>query len=152
MKFIDSLKSLKTLEIFALVIFILFVILPVKVPVAFVGVFDSPVGILVLFIITISLFIYTNPVLGVLFILVAYELIRRSSMLTGKPTTQIISATNNISQATKDSELSKMNIPQPPTLEEEVIQKMAPASKDFIHINGSNFKPIMEPIVGASLI
>jgi hypothetical protein len=151
MKFIDSLKSLKTLEIVALVMFILFVILPVKVPVAFTGLFDSPVGILFLFIITITLFIYTNPVLGVIFILVAYELIRRSSILTGKPTTQLLSM-DNTSQATKDVELSKMNIPQPPTLEEEVIQKMAPASQNFIQMDGSNFKPIMEPIIGASLI
>jgi len=151
MKFIDSLRTLKTLEIFTLVIFILFVILPVKVPVAFAGLFDSPVGILFLFIITVALFIYTNPILGVLFILVAYELIRRSSLLTGKPTTQLLSM-DNTTQATKDAELSKMNIPQLPTLEEEVIQKMAPASQNFIQMEGSNFKPVMEPIIGASLI
>jgi predicted membrane protein len=151
MKLLDSLRSIKPLEIFALIIFILFVILPVKVPTAFSGWFDSPIGILFLFIVTIVLFTYTNPILGVIFILVAYELIRRSSVLSGKPIGQMIYA-NNMSQSAKDTELQHLNTPTSHTLEEEVVKKMAPASQDFIQINNSDFKPIMEPIVGASLI
>lgn len=151
MKVVDSIKSLKPLEIGTLVFFILFIILPVKIPNAFSGVFDSTIGVLVLFIITITLFIYINPILGVIFILVAYELIRRSSLMMGKPITQILSS-DNTSQGTKDAELSKMNPTSSPTLEEDVIQTMAPASKDFIKLEGSNFKPIMEPVKGASLI
>ena len=151
MKVVDSIKSLKPLEIGTLVVFILFIILPVKVPNALTGVFDSAVGILVLFIITVSLFVYINPILGVIFILVAYELIRRSALLMGKPITQIFSS-DNTSQGTKDSELHQMNPVQSPTLEEEVIQTMAPATKDFIKLDGSNFKPIMEAVKGASLI
>jgi len=151
MKVIDSIKTLKPLEIGTLVVFILFIILPVKIPNAFTGVFDSAIGILLLFIITITLFVYINPILGVIFILVAYELIRRSALLMGKPITQILSL-DNTSQGTKDSELHKMNPVQSPTLEEEVIQTMVPATKDFIRMDGSNFKPVMEPVTGASLI
>jgi len=151
MKVIDSIKTLKPLEIGTLVVFILFIILPVKIPNAFAGMFDSSIGIVLLFIITVALFVYINPILGVIFILVAYELIRRSSLLMGKPITQILSS-DNTSQGTKDAELHKMNPIQSPTLEEEVIQTMAPATKDFIKMDGSNFKPVLEPVIGASLI
>jgi hypothetical protein len=151
MKVIDSLKSLKPLEIGTLLVFILFIIFPVRVPVALTGVFDSPIGILGLLVVTVCLFVYSNPVLGVVFILVAYELIRRGALNTGKPTAQILSG-DNTSQQTKDSELQKMNPVMPPTLEEEVIQTMAPATKNFIKMDGSDFKPVMESVTGASLI
>jgi energy-coupling factor transporter transmembrane protein EcfT len=151
MKLLDSIKSLKPLEIGGLIIFILFIIFPVKVPVAFTGIFDSPLGILFLLIITVSLFVYTNPIVGVIFILVAYELIRRGSLLTGKPMVQVLNQDNN-SQIQKDIELKHMNPPQATTLEEEVIEKMAPASKDFIRLDGSDFKPVMTKTTGASII
>lgn len=151
MKFIDSLKNLKPLEIATLVVFILFIIFPVRLPTGFSGIFDSPLGILFLFILTIVLFIYTNPILGILFILVAYELIRRGANLTGKPTRQLLSM-DNTNQATKDMELKDLNPVEGATLEEEVIQKMAPASQNFIKIDGTDFKPTLEPITGASLV
>jgi len=151
MKVLDSIKSLKSLEIGALVIFILFIIFPVKVPVALTGIFDSPLGILFLLITVVCLFIYTNPILGVIFILVAYELIRRGSLLTGKPIGQVLRQ-DNTSQETKDAELKNLNPPQETTLEEDIIQKMAPASKDFIKLDGSNFKPVMTKTCGASII
>jgi len=151
MKLLDSLKSLKPLEIGALVVFILFIILPARVPIALTGVFDSPIGILGLLVITIALFIYSNPVLGVVFILVAYELIRRGALNTGKPTTQLLTM-ENTNQASKDEALKKFNSPQEYTLEEEVIQKMAPASQNFIKMDGSDYKPVMEQTKGASLI
>jgi hypothetical protein len=151
MKLLDSIKSLKPLEIGALIVFILFVIFPVKVPIALTGVFDSPLGILFLLIITVSLFIYTNPILGVIFILVAYELIRRGSLLTGKPISQVLSQ-DNTSQESKDAVLKNLNPPQSTTLEEDIIQSMAPASKDFIRLDGSDFKPVMTKTTGASMV
>jgi len=151
MKFLNSLKILKPLEIATLVVFILFIIFPVRLPSGFSGVFDSSLGILFLFILTLVLFIYTNPILGIIFILVAYELIRRGSSLTGKPTKQLLSM-DNTNQASKDMELKKLNPVQQPTLEEEVIQQMAPASQNFIKIDGSDFKPTLENIKGASLV
>jgi hypothetical protein len=151
MKVLDSIKSLKPLEIGGLIFFILFVILPVKVPVALSGVFDSPLGILFLLIITICLFVYTNPILGVIFILVAYELIRRGSLLTNKPVGQVLNP-DNTSQESKDNVLKGLNPPQATTLEEDMIQKMAPATKDFIRLDGSDFKPVMTKTIGASTI
>jgi hypothetical protein len=148
MKGLDSFKSLSPLDIALLVVFVLFIIFPIKLPIMVATMLDSPLGFLSLFVITIYLFSFVNPVLGIIYIFVAYELLRRSSEVTGK--TDMIR--NSPSQANKDRELEIMNPPRDVTLEEEVIRIMAPAQSQFIKSeSGSNFKPIMESVVGASL-
>lgn len=148
MKVLDSFKSLSPLEIVTIVVFILFIIFPFKLPSTFANMVDSPLGFVLLFIITIYMFFNVNPVLGIVFIFVAYELLRRSSETTGK----VAMLKYSPSQHNKDKELEKMNPPREVTLEEEVIRVMAPAQTEFIKSDsGSNFKPVMEPIVGASL-
>ncbi len=149
MKVLESFKSLSPLEIVSLVVFIIFIIFPFKLPLWLANMIDSPLGFLSLFIITIYLIFYVNPILGIIYILVAYELIRRSSDITGK--TAMIQYSP--SQDKKDSELREMNPPKEVTLEEEVIQVMAPARNEFIKgTSNSDFKPVMETIVGASLV
>ena len=149
MKVLESFKSLSPLEIVTLVVFITFIIFPFKLPVWLANMIDSPLGFLSLFLTTVYLFFYVNPILGIIYILVAYELIRRSSQMTGKTEMAQYSPT----QAKKDTELEEMNPPREVTLEEEVIQVMAPARNEFIKgTSNSDFKPVMETIVGASLI
>ena len=147
MKLLEQLKSLKSFEIVALVLFILFVILPFKLPLMFANVFDSSLGLVLLFVITIFLFFYTNPILGVIFILVAYELIRRSSEVTGG--NYIVHDVTR--QQYKDVELVQLNPVQSETLEEEVINKMAPARNEFIKGDLSDFKPNVDAKIDASL-
>jgi hypothetical protein len=148
MKVLESLKSLSPLEIGTLVLFIIFVIFPFKLPFMLAGIFDSSIGLLLLFVIAIYLFFYTNPILGVIFILVAYELIRRSSNITGS----VAMAQYGTTQSNKNVELKKLNPPRETTLEEEVIQKMAPAQNNFIKGNsGSDYKPVMDSKIAASL-
>ena len=147
MKLLEQLKSLKSFEIGALVLFILFVILPFKLPLMFANVFDSSLGLVLLFVITIFLFFYTNPILGVIFILVAYELIRRSSEVTGG--NYIVHDVTR--QQYKDAELVQLNPVQSETLEEEVINKMAPARNEFIKGDLSDFKPNVDAKIDASL-
>ena len=148
MKVLEQVKSLNKIEILALLLFILFIILPFKLPLMVTKSIDNSLGLLFLFIIAIYLFFYTNPILGIIFILVAYELIRRSSF-TGDGNYVI---NNNISQLVKDTELEILNPVQEHTLEEEVINKMAPARNDFIKGDYSNnFKPVTDSTIGASL-
>ena len=111
---------------------------------------DSPLGMIILFCVTIYLFLYTNPILGILFIFVAYELLRRSNLVTGR--SAIIEYTP--SQANKDQELKQMNPPQERSLEEQVIQEMAPiATSPTIEFVDTSFKPIADSTIsGASLI
>ena len=79
MKFKNLLKTIKPAEILVLVIFVLYLILPVSTPSIMSPYIESPMGLLLIFGLTISLFIYSHPILGVLFIFVAYTLLRRSS-------------------------------------------------------------------------
>jgi len=72
----------KTIEIFFLVIFTLFVIFPVPVPSALAPWIDNPLGVAVPFILVVAMLFFTNPLLGVVFILVAYELVRRSAKVS----------------------------------------------------------------------
>jgi hypothetical protein len=55
-------------------------------------------------------------------------------------------------QVKKDSELRAMNPPVVETLEEQVVQKMAPIGRsDPIVYTSSTFKPVAEKIDGASM-
>ena len=148
MKVLEQFKSLKSLEIVSLVLFIIFIIFPFKLPFIVANIVDSSLGLVFLFMVTIYLFFYTNPILGVIFILVAYELIRRSTINTGG--NYIVR--DNTTQEYKDAELEELNPFQPTTLEEEVINTMAPARNHFIKGDLTNdFIPVTASTVGASL-
>jgi hypothetical protein len=149
-------KYFKTpIEYILLVFFVLYLILPINLPEYFAKFVETPLGIIGLFLITIALFVYVNPILGVLYIFVAYELLRRSSQITGK--TAYIEYTPT--QLKKDENMRKMNPQVERTLEELVIQKMAPIGEStFVdkhilnekdkHISGA-FQPISENIHNA---
>lgn len=65
-------------ELFLLGIFVIYLVFPVNVPIIN-DLIASPIGFIVIFIVSILLFLYTNPILAILYIFVAYELLRRSS-------------------------------------------------------------------------
>lgn len=143
------LKTFTTLEYVLLGVFIIYVIMPIQTPGFLAGWVDSSLGMLVLFVVALFLFFYTNPVLGVVFILVAYEMLRRSSLLVGQ--TAIIAHTP--SQAKKDVQMQKMNPVKKETLEEEIVDIMAPIGhSDMSVYTPSSFKPISESVGSASLV
>jgi hypothetical protein len=148
MKLPQVFKSLSSLESSLLVVFILYLVLPIQTPQVLAGTVDSPLGMLAIFIVTIYLFFYSNPVLAIVYVFVAYELLRRSSQVTGR--VGIVQYTPT--QVKKDSELRAMNPPVVETLEEQVVQKMAPIGRsDPIVYTSSTFKPVAEKIDGASM-
>jgi len=141
-------KSFSPLEVALLVIFIFYIVLPIQTPSFFAGMVDSSLGMLTIFIVTIYLFFYVNPILAVVYVFVAYELIRRSCKVTNHVT--IVKHTP--SQARKDSELKAMNPPRAETLEEEMVQKLAPVGhSDPSIFVGSTFKPMAEKMNNASM-
>ncbi len=150
MNILQSIKSLPPLEIALFVVFILYIIFPFSTPSGVANMIDSPLGIIVIFCVTVFLFTYTNPILGVLYIFVAYELIRRSSQATGS--TAIMEYTPT--QAKKDVEMRAMNPPKETTLEEEIINSRAPiAVSPVVEFIGADFKPVYDRIVdGASMV
>jgi hypothetical protein len=140
-------KSFSQLEIALLVIFIIYIVLPIPTPGFLAGMVDSSLGMLTIFVVTVYLFFHVNPVLAVVYVFVAYELLRRSANKTGR--VQMIKYTPT--QAKKDAELKDMNPPRPESLEEEVIQKMAPIGhSDPSVFTSSSFKPVAENIKNAS--
>jgi hypothetical protein len=148
MDFKKLFQSLSKLELALLIIFVLYIALPIQTPDFFAGLVDSSLGMLTIFVITVYLFFNVNPIVAVVYIFVAYELLRRSSNKTG--TVTIVQHTP--SQANKDSEMIAMNPVQVTTLEEEVVQQMAPIGKSdpgmFI---STSFKPVADKVGDASL-
>ena len=143
------LKSFNNLELILLSCFVIYIVFPISTPSFLAGFIESSLGMLPLFLVTIFLFFYTNPILGVIFVFVAYELLRRSSHLIGKAA--IIQHTP--SQLKKDIEMSSMNPPKRETLEEEMVEKMAPVGKSELSIyTPSSFKPVAESVGSASLV
>jgi hypothetical protein len=149
MKIPEVFKSLSKLEIALLIVFIMYIVLPISTPTFLSGTIDSPLGMLTIFLVTLYLFFYTNPVLAIVYVFVAYELLRRSSMVTGR----VAMIQYTPSQAKRDIQMKAMNPPQVDTLEEQVIQQMAPIGhSDPSTYVMSSYKPVAEDVGSASLV
>ena len=84
---------------------------------------DTVPGILVIFTITVALFIKSHPLLGVIGIVAATELVRRSGLKTGRLALRMFSNTEERKWALFED---SSNTPAAPvTLEQNVIKKMA---------------------------
>jgi hypothetical protein len=134
MKWFDF-KKFTPIDIGLLVVFIVYIVFPISTPQFMVPYIDSPIGLIFMFIVTVSLFVYTSPILGVLFIFVVYELLRRNHYIP--PASPIINYTQQMAtrvpkamttQSEKDVELKAMNPVGSVTLEEEVISLRAPVA------------------------
>ena len=128
-----ELKKLGAFDIILLALFVVYIVFPVPTPQWLVPFIDSPFGMLTIFVVTLSLFVYRSPILGILYIFVAYELLRRNHYIP--PASPIVSETqysaNRVpqkipTQSEKDAELQNMNPIKSATLEEEVIAKESP--------------------------
>jgi len=71
-------KPLKKIEIVSLVIFAVFLLFPFKIPASLAKIINNPLGVLIIFIIAVVLFVKAHIIVSILFLMVAYELIRRS--------------------------------------------------------------------------
>jgi len=152
MKFDAFTKSLSPLEIAALVIFIIYVVFPFRTPQFLAGTVNTPIGLIVILIVTLYLFFYTNPILGVVYIFVAYELLRRSSLVKNGGTGDSYMMKYTPDEADRANKMVEMNPPHAKTLEEEIVSTMAP-SQEFKHdVNvPTGYHPVAERIMGASL-
>jgi len=149
MKLSDFTKALSPLEIAALVIFVIYIIFPFKSPAFLSGTVNTPIGLVVILIVTLYLFFYTNPILGVVYIFVAYELIRRSSLVR-RGSADNYMVRSSPSEIQRAVEMEQMNPVRTVTLEEDVISKMAPAQIFHDNTIDTGFKPVAERVVGAS--
>ena len=148
MKFLNNFKKMTQLEMVLALLFVLYIILPIEMPEMISQLIDGSMGMIVLFGLAVYLFFNVNPVLAVLFVFVAYELLRRSSKATGKE----IIMKHTPSQAKKDEKMKNMNPVKKETLEEEIVEKMAPVGKsEMLSYVTSSFSPVAEEVNGASV-
>ena len=148
MKFLSFMDSLTNVETAVIVMLISYLALPVQLPDMFANMVDSPMGTIGIFILSVYLFFNANPLVAVLFVLVAYEMFRRSSNATGKAAMIKYTPT----QARKDDKMKKMNPVKTTSLEEEVVNEMAPVGKSDVSVfTTSTYKPVAENVGSASM-
>jgi len=149
MKLLTSFKKMSQLEMILAVIFALYVVLPIEMPDMVAQMVDTSMGMIAVFALAVYMFFNMTPVLAVLFVFVAYELLRRSSKKTGKE----IIMKHTPSQKKKDDKMKKMNPVEKETLEEQIVDKMAPIGKsDIASYVSSSFSPVAEDVGSASMV
>lgn len=165
MNFKKLVKSIKPAEILVLVTFVLYLIFPVTTPSALSPYVESPLGLLIIFCITVALFLYSHPVLGILYIFVAYTLLRRSAVVHNK--THYVQYTKSdsekrdqvkkqLEEATPPVEEARnadVGADQPVTLEEEIVMERAPIGRsDPIQYLQSSYKPVSTNVNGTASV
>jgi len=142
-------ESLSKMEIGMLVIFVIYLVMDIYPPEMLASYLDTSIGMVGILLVTLYVFMNYNPILGVVFLFVAYEIVRRSARVNNRvPMVQYTP-----SQSKKDAELAEMNPAPPTSLEEEVVDKMAPGGKSsLISYTMSHFKPVSTDIHNASLL
>ena len=121
-----------------LMVLILYIVLNVPTPSMLANLIDNVYGNIVVILAAFYLFAYSHPIVGVVGLFAAYELIKRSSHSTGTLAIQRYLPT----ELKKTGHLSAFN-QFPVTLEEEVVKDMAP----LISSGGPNslhYKPVMD--------
>lgn len=138
-------KHLK--DMMLVLVFSIYLIMGYPTPEPVAAVVDTLLGKLVIMIVVVSLFVYANPVVAVLSLLVAFDLMRRSSMSTGIDALSRYAPT----ERKKMSQFTAFN-QFPYTLEQEVVKKMAPILQGGYTMSKATYKPILEQQHNASFI
>jgi len=165
MNFNKLLKGIKLPEMLMIVIFALYLIFPVSTPSAVAPYIESPLGLLVIFCITVGLFIYSNPLLAVLYIFVAYTLLRRSASIknvsryiettktTSEKNREIKAQIAEVTPPHEEARTAQLGVTQPITLEEEVVNENAPIGRsEPVVFKQSSYKPVATDTTGFSEI
>ena len=109
---------------------------------------DTPIGTAVVIMLTVYIFLFTHPILGILSLFVAYELIRRNN----KMTLSMIQYTTT-KQPKIDPVIQEI-VPGPEpeeTLEETIIHDMAPIPIDMSLSSETLIEPVFEHVHNASI-
>jgi hypothetical protein len=133
-------------ELVLFILFVIYLVMGYQTPESVAKVVNSMIGKLLLFFIVLYLFLYKNPVLAVLSLLVAFDLIRRSKYYNTDAATRIEQILNP--GCTDGPGMSQYPFTKynqfPYTLEQEVVKKMAPIVQSGSVLTQANFKPYLE--------
>ena len=123
-------------QLILVILFIIYLIFRVRMPLPVANIIDNVYSKIIIAILALILLAYSNPILGILGLLVAYELIKRSAMQSGNSALDKYYPT----EEKKWSPFSATN-QFPYTLEQEVVKNMAPV------VNPANNKALYSPVL-----
>jgi hypothetical protein len=134
----DLLEKRHQPELILSVIFVIYLVLGLQVPDSFAYMIDSTFGKIVIVIVALMMFGYSNPILGVLALLVAYQLIKGASIKTGM-------AGLDEYYPTEEKKWSPFTPAHqfPYTLEQEMVKKMTTQKFNTEYVKAP-FKPVLE--------
>ena len=136
--------NLMSSQLFLLIIFVVYIVFNVQTPQPLASMIDSTLGYVVIIALFAILAINLNPIVIVVGIFAIYLLFKRSSISTGSLAMTKFRPTENV----KSQYLSAFN-QFPVTLEEEVVQQMAPLQPGPA-MAPKSFLPIMDNLHNAS--
>ena len=132
-----------------LVLFVIYLVLDIYPPELLASYIDTSLGMVGILLTTLYVFMNFNPILGVVFLFVAYEIVRRSARVNNRVPMML----HTPSQAKKDAELALMNPVASSSLEEDMVHQMAPVGKSsLISYTMSEYKPVSTDIHNASTL
>lgn len=146
MKFLkDLMKAEKKHSLVLELLFVIYIIFDIDTPLEVAKLVDTQLGNAMVMLLGLSMFAAAGPIAGILGLLAAYTLIKRSNLKTGG----ILLQSENKAEEIKMKMLKKFN-DFPKTLEEEVVADMAP----IVRNDGpqGNFKPVLGDLNDAAPI
>jgi len=146
MKFLkDLMKAEKKHSLVLELLFVIYIMFDIDTPLEVAKLVDTQLGNVIVMLLGLTMFAAAGPIAGILGLLAAYTLIKRSNLKTGG----ILMQSENKAEEIKMTMLKKFN-DFPKTLEEEVVAEMAP----IVRNDGSqgNFKPVLGDLNDAAPI
>ena len=147
MEFLNELLEKRNMsQLVLVVLFIIYLLMGYKTPASVASMIDTTVGKIVVALIALLLFAYSNPILGVLGIFVAYQLVRGASIKTGMAALEEYYPTEE-KKWTPFTPAHQF----PYTLEQEMVKKMAPQKFNTNYVKAT-YKPTLEDTYDAASV
>lgn len=146
--FNNLLKKENVGQVILSILFIVYLIMGYSTPAPIAHIIDTLLGKAVVILVALLLVMYFNPILAVLGIFVAFQLIRQSTIATGTYGMQYYLPT----EEKKYSAMTEYN-QFPYTLEQEVVKKMAPVNRSgLLATDDFTFNPVLDDLHDAAPI
>jgi hypothetical protein len=147
MEYFNELLEKKNMpQLVLVVLFIIYLLMGFKTPDSVANMIDTTVGKIVVAMFALLLFGYSNPILGVLGIFVAYQLVRGASIKTGMAALEEY-------YPTEEKKWSPFTPAHqfPYTLEQEMVKKMAPQKFNTNYVKAT-YKPTLDDTYDAASV
>lgn len=134
--FSELFKKEHTGEFVLVILMSIYLIMGFKTPDSIAGLIDSMFGKIVMILVVIYLFMYSNPILAVIASLVIFYLMKKSEGMNDL---------QNFAPSEK-KKMSQFNAYNqfPYTLEQEVVAKMAPIVRSGNSLSSASYKPMLD--------